>query len=225
MKYWKQVRKKNNKIRNILFLILFFIFCKILTFTGQLEKLEKAKADPVQQSLNRFNRIHGIGPVTARKWIEQGIMTLAQLRTEIAAGKITLTKEQTIGLEHLEDFEKRIPRGEMDKHVELIQNALRPLDSKLQIQIVGSYRRGAESCGDIDVLLAHANFDAKAHANKQFGTYIKDVVAALSAQHYIKHQLSQGNLKFMGVCRLPESTKGVETFGEVYFRIFLIFQF
>lgn len=62
--------------------------------TGQLEKLENAKNDPKQVALNLFNRIHGIGPVTARKFIDDGVMTIEQLKAKIADNTYTLTHEQ-----------------------------------------------------------------------------------------------------------------------------------
>ncbi|KAG9330355.1 hypothetical protein JZ751_025658 [Albula glossodonta] len=122
--------------------------------TGKLRKLEKIRNDDTSSSINFLTRVTGIGPAAARKFVEEGVKTLEDLK------KIEhkLNHHQQIGLKYFEDFEKRIPRAEMEKMEALILAELESVDPEYIGTICGSYRRGAESSGDIDILLTHPDF-------------------------------------------------------------------
>ena len=53
------------------------------------------------------------------------------------------------------EFEKRIPRSEIDNYKNLCEQSFALYDPKIVFQICGSYRRGKESSFDIDLLLCH----------------------------------------------------------------------
>ena len=42
--------------------------------------------------------------------------------------------------------------------VEYIRSLCQQEDSRYRVQLVGSYRRGAATCGDIDILLTHERY-------------------------------------------------------------------
>ncbi|KAG7263923.1 hypothetical protein CRUP_029263 [Coryphaenoides rupestris] len=79
--------------------------------TGTLRKLDKIRNDDTSSSINFLTRVTGIGPAAARKYFEDGVKTLEDLK------KIEhkLNHHQQIGLKYFEEFEKRIPRDEMEK--------------------------------------------------------------------------------------------------------------
>ncbi|CAB1322096.1 unnamed protein product [Coregonus sp. 'balchen'] len=106
--------------------------------TGTLKKLEKIRNDDTSSSINFLTRVTGIGPAAARKFFDEGVKTLEGL--------------------YFEEFEKRIPRAEMTKMETFILQELELLDTEYIGTICGSYRRGAESSGDIDILLTHPNY-------------------------------------------------------------------
>lgn len=62
------------------------------------------------------------------------------------------------------------------------------------MDIVGSYRRGEESSGDIDVLLKSSNAED-----------CLNVVNKLKELKYITDTLALGDKKFMGVCKIGEN--------------------
>ncbi|XP_053480805.1 DNA polymerase beta isoform X3 [Ictalurus furcatus] len=130
--------------------------------TGKLRKLEKVlsshiRNDDTSSSINFLTRVTGIGPAAARKFYDEGVKTLDDLK------KIEhkLNHHQQIGLKYFEEFEKRIPRSEMEKMEALILQELGQLDPEYIGTICGSYRRGAESSGDIDILLTHPDFTSQ----------------------------------------------------------------
>ncbi|XP_057240479.1 DNA polymerase beta isoform X2 [Malurus melanocephalus] len=125
--------------------------------TGKLRKLEKIRQDDTSASINLLTRVTGIGPAAARKFVEEGIKTLEDLR------KIEhkLTHHQQVGLKYFEDFEKRIPREEMLQMQEIVLKEIKRLDPNYIATVCGSFRRGAESSGDMDVLLTHPSFTSE----------------------------------------------------------------
>ncbi|XP_025938688.1 DNA polymerase beta isoform X3 [Apteryx rowi] len=141
--------------------------------TGKLRKLEKIRQDDTSASINFLTRVTGIGPAAARKFVEEGIKTLEDLRKN----EHKLTHHQRIGLKYFEDFEKRIPRKEMLQMQEIVLKEVKKLDPNYIATVCGSFRRGAESSGDMDVLLTHPSFTSESSKqgvcqlpNKEDGT-------------------------------------------------------
>uniref|UniRef100_A0AAY5K7E2 DNA polymerase n=1 Tax=Esox lucius TaxID=8010 RepID=A0AAY5K7E2_ESOLU len=122
--------------------------------TGTLKKLEKIRNDDTSSSINFLTRVTGIGPAAARKFFDEGVKTLEDLKNI----EHKLNHHQQIGLKYFEEFEKRIPRAEMTKMETLILQELKLVDTEYIGTICGSYRRGAESSGDIDILLTHPKY-------------------------------------------------------------------
>ncbi|XP_036383016.1 DNA polymerase beta [Megalops cyprinoides] len=163
--------------------------------TGKLRKLEKIRNDDTSSSINFLTRVTGIGPAAARKFVEEGVKTLEDLKKV----EHKLNHHQQIGLKYFEDFEKRIPRAEMEKMEKLILAELEELDPEYIGTICGSYRRGAESSGDIDILLTHPNFTSQSEKQPRL---LHAVVEHLESLNFITDTLSKGDTKFMGVCQL-----------------------
>jgi len=65
--------------------------------------------------------------------------------------------------------------------------------------VCGSYRRGLEASGDIDILLTHSDFK---QSDKTHGDLLHRVVKHLEKEHLITDKISEGDTKFMGVCQL-----------------------
>jgi len=66
--------------------------------------------------------------------------------------------------------------------------------------VVGSYRRGAETSGDIDVLLRVPS----AWTAAENAAYLGNVVETLETMGYMEYVLALGDKKAMGIARLPE---------------------
>jgi DNA polymerase beta len=60
-------------------------------------------------------------------------------------------------------------------------------------------RRGAESSGDIDILLTHPNYTEN---NKKDSKIFDKIVNKLKDNGYITDDISFGSVKYMGVCKL-----------------------
>lgn len=119
-----------------------------IVFTDSLRRLENVQSGPRDAVLQRFLRIYGVGFSAASRWVEKGHRTVSDLLEHER-----LTTNQKIGIEHLDDFNARIPRAEVETHGNLVKNALLEIDPSFQMMIMGSYRRGAATSGDIDIIV------------------------------------------------------------------------
>lgn len=164
--------------------------------TGELKAAEQAKQTMELGPLETLKAVHGIGDAKAKELIGAGIKTIAQLRAAAEVKPKLLNKTQKTGLKHYDDILKRIPRSELESHEALL---LAALPAGMKGTIVGSYRRGAETSGDIDVLLS---MDAAEDARtKAFHVYVK----SLRDKGYMIEELSKGDQKNLSIVRLsPE---------------------
>uniref|UniRef100_A0A668RM02 DNA polymerase n=1 Tax=Oreochromis aureus TaxID=47969 RepID=A0A668RM02_OREAU len=157
--------------------------------TGKLRKLEKIRNDDTSSSITFLTRVTGIGPAAARKFVEEGVKTLEGL--------------------YFEEFEKRIPRAEMEKMETLILGELEKVDQEYIGTICGSYRRGAASSGDIDILLTHPNYTSQTEKQPKL---LHAVVDHLESIGFVTDTLSKGDTKFMGVCQLQQNDEDEEEY-------------
>ena len=110
--------------------------------TGTLRILEQEKSNPV----NILTDVYGIGPKKAEELVKAGIKTIADLR---ARQDELLNDIQRVGLQYYEDILQRIPRQEIEEYKAHISEIVKS-DT---FEIVGSYRRGAQHSGDIDIII------------------------------------------------------------------------
>lgn len=154
------------------------------TQTGTLQILEKEKLNPV----NILAEIYGVGPKKAKELVENGITTITQLRKN----QQMLNDIQKIGLKYYEDILKRIPRQEI-QHFEsiFVSNFNKIAVPNSNFEIVGSYRRGAQSSGDIDVIIT-------SNSHNVFTQFIDMLIQ----QKIILEVLSRGPTKCLVIAKL-----------------------
>ena len=113
--------------------------------TDQLRRLEYAKVDPIDRVVKLFVGIYGVGFEKAKASAAAGHRTLGDILS-----KENLSESQKIGVEHYEDFDTRMPRDEVQKHGQIVIDRAMDIDKKLQLQIMGSYRRVGALCSLIE---------------------------------------------------------------------------
>ena len=118
--------------------------------TGKVNAIEKEKNNPILL----FSKVYGIGPKKAKELINKGITSIQQLKEN----EELLNDKQKIGLKYYEDIIQRIPRSEIELYKKMLESNFKesaPPDSTFEI--VGSYRRGNETSGDIDIIITNKN--------------------------------------------------------------------
>jgi len=157
--------------------------------TGTLTILEREKNNPV----NILGEIYGIGPKKSKELVKMGITNIEQLKEE---QDTILNDVQKVGLKYHEDILKKIPRVEIDQYKDIFQEAFQKiniLDSESKFEIVGSYRRGAQHSGDIDVIITSTT-------NKIYNEFIE----LLLKEGVIIEVLSRGASKCLVITKLEE---------------------
>lgn len=156
--------------------------------TGTVSALEKERSDPA----NILAEIYGIGPKKAKELVESGITTVKQLEDN----QHLLNEKQKIGLKHYDDILKRIPRSEILEFIKSFKeifNKVAPPDSNFEV--VGSFRRGAETSGDIDIIITNQK------DNKQVFEIVLD---NLVKDKIITELLSRGKTKSLTLVKIRE---------------------
>jgi DNA polymerase (family 10) len=136
---------------------------KIITLvqTGTLPLLEDLKKQ-VPDSVLALLRIPGLGPKKAAALHKQlGIRTLEQLKAACDEHKVRELKgfgektEQLIlqGMAFAEQANRRIYWAEADLFVQALRDHFKSCKSIEQLEFTGSYRRGNETVGDLDILV------------------------------------------------------------------------
>ena len=166
---------------------------------------------PDEQALKVFESIPHVGSVTSSMWIKHynaipkesrptPLVWLKENKDMMPTDKKGVFKPlnhaQLIGLHYREDLQKRIPRHYIDIVRFMIRIVLaKNFGSKsFEMKAVGSYLRGAEDSGDIDILLRSDKFTLT-HAVKVL-TDAGIIVANMSNKKSSKR-------KFAGICHCP----------------------
>ena len=165
--------------------------------TGALQEAEIAKKDPSIEITEALMKVYGIGVVKANELVKkEKIKSIEDLRERVKQDSTLLNTNQMIGLQFYEDFLERIPRAEMKKHETKLLTILKEIDPELEGVVVGSYRRGEKSSGDIDVLIKSSD-----------ESVLSSFINSLTKKKYITHVLAHGSKKFMGVCQTSKKGK------------------
>jgi len=156
--------------------------------TGTLDILEREKENPE----NILSDVYGVGPKKAKELVGKGITSIAQLRERQDE---VLNDVQKVGLKYYEDILEKIPRKEIDEYAAIFQTAYETVSKKTEMkyEIVGSYRRGATTSGDIDVIITAKDATA-------FNQWIDELLAT----KIIIEVLSRGKSKCLVITRLKE---------------------
>jgi DNA polymerase (family 10) len=135
--------------------------CVTLVRTGRLPQLETL-LEEIPESVLTLLRIPGLGPKKAAALFQQlGVATLDQLRAACESQRVRVLKgfgaktEQAIldGMHLAQTAGARVYWAEADEIVAALREHLRTCPAVERLAFAGSYRRGKETVGDLDVLV------------------------------------------------------------------------
>ena len=155
--------------------------------TGKLELLEREKNNPKYM----FYNIYGVGPKKASELVEkEGIKSIEELREN----QDLLNDKQKIGLKYYEDILKRIPRKEVELFNDLFNESFKKIATdKDKYEIVGSFRRGAKTSGDIDIIVSNEDNN---------GAILNTFITQLEKDGILIEILSKGKVKSLTIGQL-----------------------
>lgn len=130
--------------------------------SGKMPVLEAFK-EKVPEGLIDWLNISGLGPKNAYKiHKELGISTIEELKEKIEDGSVAglsglgqkSAEKIKKSIEWMEKFDERCRLDQAQEIASVIFESLKDLKGVQQIEVAGSYRRGLETIGDIDILIA-----------------------------------------------------------------------
>lgn len=170
--------------------------------TGKIPLAEKALLVPQIKSVINLTKVYGIGPKKAiALFDEYGISDISELKTQYKSDPSIINSKQAIGLKYFDDLETRIPRKEMNSYKKKLETIVKKIPG-LVMSINGSYRRGAESSGDLDLLITSSD------PSKNPEDLRKELINILHAKDLLVEVLATGKVKFMGIAKLTKRSKG-----------------
>ncbi len=166
--------------------------------TGKLKLLENLKKDKKILARLELQKVMGIGPKLSKKLVEKDkITSVKQLKNAYQKGKIDLTHMQIIGLKYFNKLTTKIPRKEITTYKNKFERILKKEFPNIQIHMAGSYRRGKNTSGDIDMILVAPKFKTKYELDKSY--IFDDIVHYLMKQKLIIEIVNRSKEGIMGI--------------------------
>lgn len=156
---------------------VFHIFSEM----GSIPEAAEAEADERMAVLREFSKIYGVAETTAREFYDK--RGWRDMDDVVEYGWNNLSRVQQIGVKYFDELQERVPRAEVEKIADVVLSRARQIAPGFEMVIVGSYRRGQESSGDVDIVLSHRD-------ESKTKDFIEKLVLKLEKEGYVTHTLS-----------------------------------
>jgi len=151
--------------------------------TGRMEALLR---DPHRVAMKELMSIWGVGRKRAHELYAGNLRSVHQVRQACHEGKVLLDRNQFIGVLCHEDIMERMPRSEAEAIFAWVEEEFQKQLPGAEVEVMGSYRRGATTCGDVDILVTHPHFVTSIP-----GGELGKVVDSLTEQGRIAYHLTR----------------------------------
>jgi len=169
--------------------------------------------NPDYKCINELSEIWGMGVATAALFVSWGVGGVDDLRKDAEVFN-TLNRQQRVGLKHYEDLIERIPRAEVKALADYVTAVVTRLSNgTVSVTCGGSYRRGAPTSGDVDMIFLPIDGAPDKCAVNIMEPVLDELrrTGFLTDDLAIPNQFGENNGKepgtdsrsYMGVCRLP----------------------
>ena len=144
--------------------------------TGKLGALEQLRRQ-VPAGLRDLLRLPGLGPVRVRALnAKLGICSVEDLRLALAAGKLkkirgfgpAIQKRLQLALATHAPTQRRWPWSVAAQYAEPLRDYLKSVSGVTHVEIAGSYRRGRDTVGDLDLVVCGAHSVDLAQALREY---------------------------------------------------------
>lgn len=183
--------------------------------------------DPEEQQRKMMVRsltsVPGLGPVTAKALVDAGCTSIGDLKRPKFFDMLSLRQQRSA--RYYEHLERPVERRQAELLAKFISENI---SCKFDVELVGSYRRGAQSFLGVDIMLTHPSyvhvptppskngsathginktpFRARKLREVQDSPLSSDVVFPLESRGFIAETLSAGPNKWQGIIQLPGRT-------------------
>lgn len=173
--------------------------------TGELKMLKDIEKDKRLVGKMHLQTVMGIGPSKAGDLVRKGIYSVSDLKRAVKRGDVKLNDKQLVALKYSSDLDKRIPRNEVKKFGNVVNNVAGKLGC--HVELAGSYMYGAKDSGDVDMIVICKNLVTKTDVMKRGENVMQNLIDRLVDDGVIIEILDMGKSKFMGLGRLGKHGK------------------
>jgi hypothetical protein len=114
-----------------------------------------------------------------------------------------LNYDSLIGIKYYHDIQERIPRDEITQIKKIFSKCLKLLNKDMIMEVCGSYRRGTDNSGDIDILITHPSIKEEEDFASLENNFLLTLIIQLTKAGFLKDHLTiNGATKYMGMCKL-----------------------
>ncbi|GFH53075.1 hypothetical protein CTEN210_09551 [Chaetoceros tenuissimus] len=158
--------------------------------TGDIALIKEFEKDELRLSMRAMTKIWGVGPKLANDMIGYGLRNICDVRKALENGQLHLTDGQKVGVEFYEEFQKKMTIDEVQRIAKTVKDMARKFYPDIELEIMGSYRRGKTQCGDIDLLLIHKEYNDTIPKG-----FLDMLVERLRLKGHISHHLTKVDTK------------------------------
>ena len=132
---------------------------------GTIARIQEFNSDPQRQAMRNLKDIWGVGTVGASDLMDRGYTSIDDVRLGIRQNRLSLERNQLVGVDCYEDILDPMSRSEVEEIGEIVRLVAEKVFPGIESSIMGSYRRGKDGCGDVDIQLTHPAYVKKIPAN------------------------------------------------------------
>lgn len=151
----------------------------------------------------QMTKFEGVGVKTAERYYNAGYTTIEAFKEELERDG---TDRQKVGIQYTDEFKKRIPRQKVDFFIQKFDYFLNIYNehngSILRYDVCGSYRRGKDTCGDMDIILWSL-------VPRQTKMAFSNLCEYLKTSGLLRETLSLGEDTYQGVACIDEEFPAV----------------
>jgi len=151
-------------------------------------------------SISKLMKVYGIGFKKAEELYKtHNIKSISELKNNT----ILLNNTQIKGLKYIDNLLLRIPRNEIDffnTKLNILFNTLKNKKNS-NFEIVGSYRRGMEDSGDIDIIVTNSKND---------DSIFNELLNTLKEKNIILEFLSRGKKKSLTIGKIKDKARRID---------------
>ncbi|KAK9329723.1 hypothetical protein V1520DRAFT_310499 [Lipomyces starkeyi] len=151
--------------------------------TGAIESETKKINEPEMQAIERLYNIWGVGGKTAVDWYNKnGWKTVQDVKEH---GWNELSKAQKAGVMHYDEFSVELTHSQVRFIADQIQQHAQAIFPGAQSVVCGSYRRGAQTHSDVDIVLSVPSDEPGVHL-----VLLESLVKSLKQANLVSEVLS-----------------------------------
>ena len=127
--------------------------------TGVCQRIIEFENDAQRKAMKVMMNIWGVGRARATELVNAGYRRIGDVQQALMLGTLHVDRNQYIGVLCYEDINERMPRTEVEAIAEIVALFVQTrYTTSAETMIMGSYRRGKETCGDVDILITHPDY-------------------------------------------------------------------